>query len=399
MMGSDAETLGVQLEESVPDLYHPPNRMSSIGRRMQQRKRRQFAVKSASIVAVVAIGAVLAPHLSGLANTPEKQSALGSASATSLETADWTRAVIDLPAPGGDGCPTGRTVLQPKTYARFGTIGEAPATGDALTFQVLASSKVFGDLTGDGNPEAVLHVRCTQSPDGNYMVDEGAKLLVVQYTDDGSVRGLGYIGPQHAQFPRYWIADGKLHVQTRYQQVSKTRWSYSRFDVGFERTFAWAGDTFRQVSGRATPLVFEPENGTVSAPIQLADIRDGDKTVCGKETLTLRSRSASVSSNTYTVEPYAVVDLDGDGNDEVLATVRCQTADYDAASVYVFGQSGNGFTPVDVPFANSGLAKIESIDVQGKNLTVNVNGGAGKQTVSMSWIGHQFTPAVGSYRR
>jgi hypothetical protein len=141
--------------------------------------------------------------------------------------------------------------LEPKTYSRYGTVGEASGGTGAgrRTFQVLDSPKALGDLTGDPQPEALLHVRCSEFPDGS-MQEKGAQLLAVTMREDHSLVGLGYVGQVHAQYPSFRIAEGQVVAQLRYQVIDR-----SRRDIRGTtwRTRVHLGRTRIQAGGRPNP--------------------------------------------------------------------------------------------------------------------------------------------------
>ena len=90
------------------------------------------------------------------------------------------------------------------------------------------------------------------------------------------------------------------------------------------------------------------------------------------------------------------MDLNGDGDDEVLVSIRCAGAE----SIYLFGQGQDGFVPLDVPFANDGAYDVESVDFSGRTLTLTLRQvSAGKSaTYLMKWDGNRFDKHVGIFR-
>jgi hypothetical protein len=94
------------------------------------------------------------------------------------------------------------------------------------------------------------------------------------------------------------------------------------------------------------------------------------------------------------------VDLDEDGNDELVVGMRCRGPGYDAASLYVFAQATDGFVPLDVPFANDGryeLVDLASADRQRLTLTLRDLGTDTVETRTLTWDGRRFGPPIGRH--
>jgi hypothetical protein len=397
----DARGLTAVLTSSVPNLMDPPDRLGRIAERVRSRRRRQAAGACAAVVAVGAVAVAGLPTFD-----PPRQPEIAAPTATSIELVDWTTATLVLPRNTAVPCPTGRRQLRPSYEMRWKVkLGEAsgPAKAGDLdvgrrTFQVLNTPVAFGDLTGDGKPEALLHVRCTEFPSGGMGEEEGAQLLAVTMRDDYSLVGLGYVGQVHAQYPSYRIADGQVVAALRYAVINKHRRGYTRYDVAHVRKYSWNGKSFSQVAGRTAPLVLSPAKDGVSSPVQLPAILRGSAVVCPAATVRFSFGEATSGGYTYSLEGRNVaqiVDIDGDGDEELLVTVRCSGNGYDGKSVYLVGQGPDGFITRDVPLANDGTYTVLEAALSGTTLRLQVTLNGIARTVTMRWGGKRFAGGLG----
>lgn len=134
---------------------------------------------------------------------------------------------LALPDPGPDStCPTGRLTVRAEEGKLDGKVVKA------------SSFDVLGDLTGDGQPEAVLLAHC--EVDSEYASGDGSGNLLVVTVRDGKLVGLGYVGPEGHNYPKARISGGVLTVtvEQRYGQQLRQ-----------QRGYRWNGTRFEQVSG------------------------------------------------------------------------------------------------------------------------------------------------------
>jgi len=141
----------------------------------------------------------------------------------------WAGETILLPDPAGyRSCPA-------RTRVTF------PATMEAVSGDVvigITGTVATGDLTGDGRPEAVVHVYCRLNSE--FASGDGSgHLMVVTRDRDGSFTGLAYVGPEGQDYPKVEVRDGALvaTIRQRYGPESQVR------------TYRWDGTSFRQVAG------------------------------------------------------------------------------------------------------------------------------------------------------
>jgi hypothetical protein len=144
-----------------------------------------------------------------------------------ITTVQWDRARVTLPNVRSNGCPPGVTVTNVPGQESV-VAGVRVEIGEPLA---------YGDLDGDGRPEAVLYVHC----ESRVEVDSGdgsGQLLVITVRDDRLV-GLGYVGPAGQNYPAARVSGQHLTatVEQRYGNARQ------------ERTYRWNGQRFVQVAG------------------------------------------------------------------------------------------------------------------------------------------------------
>jgi hypothetical protein len=159
---------------------------------------------------------------------PSAASASPQPPALDIRRVDWRRATITLPRPpAGTDCPAGRLTMT----------GEWTVTGKVQIFMPTASLAV-GDLTGDGQAEAVLDVGCAIDAD---IIGDGYGFLMVVTVRNNALVGLGYVGPEGYDYPAAKVVDGQLVVTV----VRR----YTNEGARQQRTYRWSGTTFVQVAG------------------------------------------------------------------------------------------------------------------------------------------------------
>ncbi len=145
-----------------------------------------------------------------------------------ITAVNWQDATVQFAAPINNGyCVQGTT-----------TFRDGTATSDGNTVRLLADHPpVYGDLTGDNRPEAILFADCTGS--------EGTsppELLVITQATDGALRQIDFIDPNAGltgelsggQVVEVDIAHGKLVV------------AVGTAGTGASDTYEWNGSVMRQ---------------------------------------------------------------------------------------------------------------------------------------------------------
>jgi hypothetical protein len=197
---------------------------------------------------------------------------------------------------------------------------------------------MYGDLTGDGVPEAVLQIRCVGYRSDALMDQSGSQLLVVTMRSDHSLVGLGYVGVRHAEYPWYTVDDQKLFVQLKYDHSTPSSRAQLRRH-GLRAGLLLGRYGFPAHRG-APNLNFRGQKDANGSRGRLASILRGDEVRCPAATVSFTFGEATENGVVYAqgrtiIEP---VDLDGDHNDELIAGIGCRSLGYDAVSIYVFGQ-------------------------------------------------------------
>lgn len=308
----------------------------------------------------------------------------------------WQGAQIELPAGSGMACPTGRQQLA-SAATPSGKAAWVKGEGTTNNFIADFPAVVTGDLTGDGNIETVLKVRCTSlEPSQEQDADLPGQLLIVRVVDDKHLTGLAYVGPTYARYPQIQIINGQLRTQVWYETES----SNSVYAPAHTRTYAWNGTGFNQTSGRTSPLILVPAKAGNGSPVTLPAVRDGNTLSCAASKLVFNGGEAHSAQATYSVTGNAqLIDLDNDGNQELLAEIVCTIAGVSRTSLYLLRQEADGLTAIDVPVANAGTLQIDNgWKLTGADLTItisNIQSGEKKKHI-MRWDGSTFQGKIGT---
>ena len=268
--------------------------------------------------------------------------------------------------------------MYPRDSPDLGHIGQTRrAANDYRTplFAILPG-EIYGDLTGDGQPEAVLEIRCADSPDGSMPV-QGSQLLVVTMRPDHSLVGLDYVGVMSAEYLDFAVDNGALRLRLRYDHSTWSSFGSGSDDTAFTQVYRWDGAAFVRTGGRESNLNYRGQKDAYGSKVKLVSILREGAVVCPAATISFGFGEATAGEYTYSQGGKAggdpgPVDLDGDGNDEYIAIVGCTGPGYDATSVYVFGQGDTMFVPLDVPLANDGRYDVQNVTLTGDTLTITL---------------------------
>lgn len=173
---------------------------------------------------------------------------------------DWYRTTIELPAQ--PGCPSGAVRLRPGE----GGVGADAPVGPSGWPRIMLDpgTVVFGDLTGDGRPEAILAAGCSSSEEESG--DGEGQLLVVTREGD-RLRALGWVGPRGAIYVGWWVAAGRLYLDVH---PWHTDWGYS---LGAAQAYHWLGGRFVPIDVRQEFPGIVPAAGRGPA-VDLAAVSD-----------------------------------------------------------------------------------------------------------------------------
>lgn len=349
----------------------------------------------ASLAVALAVGVFVASDMDKPGNVQ---------AASAITEVRWQQAVIDLPKNSDMPCPTGRQHMRPVNGGgALASFAWAPA-GDRRQKLILNSREIaYGDLTGDGEPEAVLNILCSDLPATALRNGlGGGQLLVVTMRADHSLTGLGYAGQPYAEYPSFRVENQKLLAQVWYARTHPNGASHAVYAPAHSRTYQWDGARFAQTAGRTSPLLLMPMGQSVGSPVQLATIvRDGAP-VCPGRIVQFGEHGLQTDGAVYRVTSnIRPTDLDQDGNQELLAQVQCTSNGGTFDSLYLFGQGVDKFVVLDVPIANGGQYVIhDGWQVKGNALIVNVTLRATGDTGAyrIIWDGKKFENALGAYQ-
>ncbi len=368
-------------------------------RRRRRRLRGVFGAAVATLLVGLAAVAVRAPSL-----LPAEPPA---PVATTIETVDWTNTELIVPENPDNPCPDGRVRLYPRTFDDVGRIGiSSPDPRPGFETLQTAGPVTYGDLTGDGRPEAVLAIRCSREP-GGFSEQENRQLLVVQMLPDHTLQGLQFVGTVHANYPSFHVDDELLYVQLRYNHAAEGSYGGNFWDTAFTQVFQWNGASFRQIAGRTAPLNFTGSHDGYGVVTQLAEILSPTgEVLCPAAPVPFAFAPFTVDGFVYDLSTdigrhggAEKVDVDADGNEELVVGVRCTGPGYDAVSIYVLTQETNRFAAMDV-IANDGTWTLRDFEASSTQLTLtteDLTGGL-TQVHTLTWTGERFEPSVGGYR-
>jgi hypothetical protein len=161
-------------------------------------------------------------------------------------------------APNPDApCPSGRL-----------TVKDARAhQGDLALYVANAPFAAYGDLTGDGRPEAVTGAACSRgsAPDG-----DTNQLLVLSRRSDGTLTGTwaGEVAhfpgaDMYGEYTDYWVIDGVI-----YTQLKRNANQYLPEPL---RAYRWTGSAFVAVPQTRFPALL-PGGGVAAAPVRLGPL-------------------------------------------------------------------------------------------------------------------------------
>jgi hypothetical protein len=161
-------------------------------------------------------------------------------------------------APNPDApCPSGRLTVK----------GAWARQGDLALYVANAPFAAYGDLTGDGRPEAVTGAACSRgsAPDG-----ETNQLLVLSRRSDGTLTGTwaGEVAhfpgaDMYGEYTDYWVIDGVI-----YAQLKRTADQYLPEPV---RAYRWTGGAFVAVPQTRFPALL-PGGDVDAAPVRLGPL-------------------------------------------------------------------------------------------------------------------------------
>lgn len=185
-----------------------------------------------AIVVAVVFTTVIALHRHGRSLKAVVATAPSVHASLPITDVDWHNATAAFAAPFNNGyCLSGSV-----------TFRQGRATANGQTLEILDyRPPVYGDLTGDGRPEAVLEGRCT-SGEGTGHPD----LIIVTQATDGTLRQVDFIDPNEgmtgelsaARIESVQVTQGRLVVAMPAAPVQT-----------MTRTYEWNGLAMHRIGG------------------------------------------------------------------------------------------------------------------------------------------------------
>lgn len=391
MSGPDLTRALHQLRTAVRQQVPVPAGTAVRQAAVRRRRARRFSVVAlAAAVAAIALGgaAVLqpaaAPRPVPPAGSPPPVPEASQAPPAPFTDVTWQAATIDMPPQ--EGCPGGPVRLRAYGDEVFTASGPADSYPQVRFATDLAA---YGDLTGDGQAEAVIGAYCAAGEEESY--DGEGQLLAISRDPDGSLRGIGWVGPRGAVYHSAWIADGALYVEAHPWLGDGFEWT-----PGVVLRYQWDGTEFggHQWAPEYPPILPAGEAGQ-GPPVMLGPVAGG--LGCPDGTVRFgRDGTATVAGATYDLaQPTApsggphLVDLNRTGDRLLILTVECQ----DTWGLGVFARSSTGFEGVSVLVPPDRILSwaLEPRFTGGRLRTFDGSGGS---TV-YQWTGDRLQPVAG----
>ncbi|HEU4424172.1 MAG TPA: hypothetical protein VFR67_16700 [Pilimelia sp.] len=265
---------------------------------------------------------------------------------------NWLTTMIDIPRE--TGCPIGDV--------RFRPVPDDPTnawSGAAFPRIFLRGATVaYGDLVGDGRPEAVMEFGCLAGPEDSG--DGSGRLLVVTREPGGKLRGVAWVGQPGAIYNGLWVDQQRLYVDTT---PWHTDWGYS---LGEARAYAWRGNRSAEVDVRATYPGLIPARGRPGTPVDLSPVAQrlrcaaGQPVPAGSALAAMRFDAdwrAIVDGVTWSArQPLGpdelphLLDLDGDGRRRLLVSLSCGEIGDKAGTpnIVLLERAGGTYRAIDV---------------------------------------------------
>jgi hypothetical protein len=325
---------------------------------------------------------------------------------------DWRNSTLVLPSsPAAATCPTGQVQLTDGQY-----VGDGASLRVTLPYGASGGIR-YGDLTGDGQPEAVLTAGC----DDGFYHRPGSTGIAPRFAPD-SFSVLLVVARQGAGLSVLDVVSTMRSIddhEARDVVIAGGALKVAGWPDGFHpltppvrTTYRWDGARMA-VSG-PPPAARSLYHDRLLLPA-LVDV-DGSVACPGGEVTFagdgMNPPTANLGGTTYTAdvgraamsrrlsEAYSI-DLDGDDILELVVAMACRAGDgTERTSLYVARQEADRFVVVDMPFADSRgpgwRPLIDYFTPQDGVLQLRLGPPVTERTVR--WDGAQFADRVGHFR-
>jgi hypothetical protein len=248
---------------------------------------------------------------------------------------DWTSATIVFPT--HTGCPSGAVTFGRQPIADTGDFSIAGPVSYPKVY--LATEPVaYGDVTGDGQPEAILRAACKEMAEDS---GDGQGQALVVRRDGGTLRVVGWVGPRGGLYSGQWVTGGRLFVDVK---PWHTDWGYR---LGAARSYRWTGRAFTEENSGYPGIV--PVQGGTGPAIDVGPVEA--LSGCPSAVLRFDADGRAVSAGVASGQDAAVawdllqpqmpdglphlVDLDGDGRRRLLLTITCGRSNQNAGTSFM----------------------------------------------------------------
>ncbi|WP_327001634.1 hypothetical protein OHA72_41880 [Dactylosporangium sp. NBC_01737] len=226
----------------------------------------------------------------------------------------WATATITFPA--NRDCPSGPVTFRTQAFKGSDAAIIGPTTWPRVTLQ--PDPVTYGDVTGDGRPEAFIHATCwlTEEDSG----DGQGQLLAVR-RDGTTLRAIAWVGPRGGLYDDRWVDAGRLYVDVK---PHYTDWGYR---LGAARAYRWTGQAFTEEDSGYPGMV--PAVGATAPAVDLTPV--AGLTGCPSATLRFDAEGRATSTGTTwdLFQPSGpdseqhLADLSGDGRRLLLVSITC----------------------------------------------------------------------------
>jgi hypothetical protein len=283
---------------------------------------------------------------------------------------DWYRATITLPP--SEYCPSGPVTFAPSDHEDHpATVALVNADGKSIwIWPEETATWAYGDITGDGRIEVIMEVECFLSADGSDLpTGHGGELMAVSRADDGTLTGLGRVGPRDAIIHSVWVSesrvlmDGERFVANPEDDLPPAmpglalnyRWDGSRF-LGWEPAAEYPPIVPLDAGGSGPPVRPRAVAAGLGCPdAELRFTREehdlGGTAVAAGATFVIPS----------TFQQQHLFDLDRTGGRLLVTALRCTAADgWSREGLAVFERAGPGWQGISVLTPPPGLGLFDA---------------------------------------